>query len=261
MPDAKLRVESMLGGTIVRMHLDAPKANILDARMYTELRSAFLAAGQRRGLRAVVLGAEGPHFSFGASIEEHLPDHIETSLRQLREVLDAMTALRAPTIAAIHGQCLGGGFELALGCDLVIAEADAQLGCPEIKLGVFAPAASVLLPLRVGEGPACDLLLTGRSCSAEEVMRFGLVNRVAAHGKLEEALQSWLREDFLPRSPAALRHAALMARRARRRAIVDELPMVERHYLHELLRESDANEGIRAFLEKRAPRWSEEAGE
>jgi cyclohexa-1,5-dienecarbonyl-CoA hydratase len=258
MTESRVDIRSLLGGTVVRIHLNAPKANILDTHMYADLVHAFKGVRQRRGLRALVLGAEGPHFSFGASIEEHLPDRIETSLRQLREVLDAITAVHAPTIAAVRGRCLGGGFELALACDLLMAEADAELGCPEIKLGVFAPAASVLLPLRVGDGHACDLLLTGRSVKGADAAQSGLVNRVAEPGRLDEALHDWLQQDFLVRSPAGLRHAALIARRARRRAVREDLPAVELHYLQELLEEPDANEGIRAFLEKRAPHWQEE---
>ena len=255
MSTSKVVVAPILDGRVIRVHLNAPEPNILDTRMNADLLRAFEAVSRDGGVRAVVLGAEGPHFSYGASIQEHLPDAIATALQQLRQVLECLAALPVPTIAAIRGRCLGGGLELVLGCDLVIAEADAEIGCPEIKLGVFAPAASVLLPLRIGEGPACDLLLTGRSASGEEAARFGLVNRVAPPGGLEPALQEWLHAEFLPRSPAALRHAALVARRGRRRAIVEDLPTVEHHYLHQLMREPGATEGIRAFLEKRAPRW------
>ncbi len=155
----------------------------------------------------------------------------------------------------MRGHCLGGGFELALACDLILAEETAHLGCPEIKLAVFPPAASALLPARIGAGPAAELLLTGRSWTGIEAERHGLVTRTALEGALADELEAWLEVAFLPLSPAALRHAVGASRRAARRALADELPELERRYLEELMREPDAVEGLRAFLDKRPPRW------
>src|SRR5208337_480613 len=109
----------------------------------------------------------------------------------------------APTIAAVRGQCLGGGLELALACDLVLAEETAQLGCPEIQLGVFPPAASALLPVRIGAGPAARLVLSGASVKGTDAAAIGLVNRTTAPGQLEAALADWLAAEFLPRSATA----------------------------------------------------------
>jgi cyclohexa-1,5-dienecarbonyl-CoA hydratase len=161
----------------------------------------------------------------------------------------------APTIAAVNGQCLGGGLELALACDLILAEETAQLGCPEIQLGVFPPAASALLPIRIGAGPAATLVLRGACVTGTAAAAIGLVNRTAAPDQLEAVLACWLAAEFLPRSAAALHYAARAVRRPLVRALEEDLPAIELMYLQELMGESNAVEGIRAFLEKRPPRW------
>jgi len=242
-------------GRTARLTLAAPKANILDRAMMAELEEACDQLDPLTDLRAIVLDAEGPNFSYGASIQEHLPDQIGLALEQLGRLLRRVVGLPAPTIGAVRGQCLGGGFELVLACDLLLAEETAQLGCPEIKLGVFPPAATALLPLRVGANRAAELVLTGASWSGREAAAAGLVTRLAPEGELDTALAAWLEKDFLPRSPAALRHAARALRGGVRRALEENLPELERRYLHELMAEPDATEGIRAYLEKRPARW------
>ena len=252
--DLKATIDWQFEGRVARIALAAPKANIVDRAMIASLDACFTEAAKREP-HAIVLAAEGPHFSFGASIEEHLPDQIAGALERLGNLLRRMAQLPAPTIAAVRGQCLGGGFELILGCDLIIAEEGAQLGVPEIKLGVFPPAASALLPVRIGAAQAAALTLTGTSWSAAEAKQRGLVARVAANGSLETELRSWLESDFVKRSPAGLRYATYAIRRPIVRALEEELPEIDRVYLDRLMRAKNADEGIRAFLEKREPKW------
>jgi cyclohexa-1,5-dienecarbonyl-CoA hydratase len=173
----------------------------------------------------------------------------------LRQLLVLVAEAPAPTIAAVRGQCLGGGFELVLACDLVFAEETAKFGCPEIKLGVFPPAASALLPVRVGSGWASNMVLTGDTWTGAGAAGTGLVSRLAAAGELDMKVEDWLQSDFLPRSAAALHHAARAVRAPILSALEKDLPRLERIYLDELMVEPDAVEGIRAFLEKRSPVW------
>jgi cyclohexa-1,5-dienecarbonyl-CoA hydratase len=250
------RLEYLHEGRVARIVLAAPKANILDRGMVATLDRYVRSLLSRADLHAIVFSADGPHFSFGASVEEHLPDQIAGTLDALHGLLRAITDLPAPTIAAIRGQCLGGGLELALACDLLMAEPSARLGCPEIKLGVFPPAASALLPARIGSSRAAGMVLSGESMSGRDAAGAGLVARVAPDGGLEADLEVWLAEAFVPRSPAALRFAAQAVRQAIRRAMLDDLPVLERLYLDQLMEQADAVEGIRAFLERRQPRWS-----
>ena len=252
----KARLEFLYDGKVARVILAAPKANILDKTMVEELDAIFAQLEPNRDLCAIVIAADGPHFSFGASVEEHLPGQIEGALARLGSLLRRIAASPAPVIASVRGQCLGGGFELVLACDLIIAEESAQFGAPEIKLGVFPPAASALLPVRIGTAGAAALTLTGRSWSAIGAKQQGLVTRLSSDGLLDATLTEWLEEDFLPRSPAALRHATRATRMAVVHALNDHLPEMDRLYLEELMSEPDAVEGIRAFMEKREPKWS-----
>jgi len=255
MDSSRARLEVSHDGQVATAVLAAPKANILDRGMLRDLGSILKGAISRLNPKVIVIRGEGPSFSFGASVSEHLPDQIEPTLNELRELLIAVAKVPAPTIAAVRGHCLGGGFELALACDLIAAEETAQFGCPEIKLGVFPPAASALLPVKAGSGWASKIVLTGSTYSGKDLAVAGVVSRLATAGDLDGELERWLESDFLPRSAAALRHAAAATRLPVLRALERDLPLLEKIYLEELMREPDAVEGIRAFMEKREPRW------
>src|SRR5512132_958577 len=169
-------------GALLRLTLARPKANLVDAAMIAALHGAFVAyrgSTEMSGLRGVLLDAEGPHFSFGASVEEHLPDRCAAMLSALHALILAMLEFPAPILTVVRGQCLGGGLELALAGGPIFAAPDAEFGQPEMKLGVFAPAASVLLPWRMSQPAAEDLLLSGRSIAADEARAIGLVREVA----------------------------------------------------------------------------------
>jgi len=242
-------------GQVARVTLAAPKANIIDQAMMTALATAFDDLRNRPPLKVVILTAEGPHFSFGASVQEHLPEQVRSMLSRFGRLLDQMLDLPAVTVAAVRGQCLGGGFELALACDFIVAEEGAAFACPEIKLAVFPPAAAVLLPVRIGASRATELVLTGAAWNAAQATEAGLTVRTAPPGQLEVTAETWIRDHFLTLSPVALRYAVRAARLPLRRALREDLPQVERMYLDELMAEADAVEGLRAFMEKRPPRW------
>jgi len=240
---------------VARIVMSAPKANILDRAMISDL-SALFDLCLAHELNVIVLTCDGPSFSYGASVEEHLPDKIENTLTHLHGLLRQVVNMPAPVVCAVRGQCLGGGLELALACDLIFASSTAQFGCPEVKLGVFAPAASALLPHRIGVSRSTQMLLSGNSITAEEAKSNGLVAHVVPDNKFEEQLEDWIVQDFLPRSPSALRYASAAARANIRAALHHELSHLEELYLRGLMSHPDAEEGIRSFLEKRKPRWS-----
>ncbi len=252
----RARLELSHEGQIATVVLAAPNANILDREMMRELYWILNGLISRLSPKVIVITGEGPNFSYGASVREHLPVEIELTLKQLHELLIAVAKAPAPTIAAVRGHCLGGGFELTLACDLIAAEETAQFSCPEIRLAVFPPAASALLPVRAGSGWASKIVLTGNTYSGKDLAAAGVVSRLAAAGELDGELERWLESDFLPRSAAALRHAAAAARLQVLRALEQDLPLLENIYLDQLMREPDAVEGIHAFLEKREPQWS-----
>lgn len=241
-------------GTLLRLTLNRPKGNVLDGEMIKVLRAEVAQAASWVPVRTLLITGEGRHFSFGASVEEHRPEQVQEMLGQFhalfREVLDSGLV----ALAAVRGQCLGGGLELAAFCQRLFASPDARLGQPEIKLGVFAPVASVLLPHRIGQANADDLLLSGRSVTAEEGLALGLVDEVS-EDPVEAAL-AWHRTHLSGLSAASVRHASRAARFRLRRAMLDDLAAVEGAYLSELMATHDAPEGIASFLEKRDPLWT-----
>ena len=240
-------------GRLLRLRLDRPKANIVDAAMIAGLDAGLAAHHDRPELTAVLLDAEGPHFSFGASVEEHLPRDCAAMLDALHRLIRHMAGYPVPILVAIRGQCLGGGLEVAAAGHLLFAAPDARLGQPEIKIGVFAPAASCLLPERIGLARAEDLLFSGRSLDAGEALTAGLVREIADDPAVAALL--YFDEHLAPLSASSLRHAVRAAhddfadRLARRLAVVEEL------YLKGLMATHDAVEGLEAFIEKRAPKW------
>ena len=242
-------------GALLRLRLSRPKANIVDAAMIAALRAALGEHLPSPRLRAVLLDAEGPHFSFGASVEEHLPDSCAQMLRDLHALVLQMLDSPVPILVAVRGQCLGGGLEVAAAGHLIFAAPGATLGQPEMKLGVFAPAASCLLPERIGQSRAEDLLLSGRSVDAGEAHRIGLVN-VVADDPAAAAL-AWFGEHLAQKSASSLRFAVRAARAGFRERVAEKLARVERLYLEELMATRDAVEGLTAFVAKRLPDWED----
>jgi cyclohexa-1,5-dienecarbonyl-CoA hydratase len=248
-----LKVALERDGALLHLTLARPKANICDAQMIEALQAALDAHAGHAALRGVLLDAEGPHFSFGASVEEHLAERCAGMLASLHALILALAGCRVPVLVAVRGQCLGGGLEIALAGGPIFAAPNAQFGQPEIKLGVFAPAASCLLPWRVSAVAAEDLLCSGRSIDAAQALAIGLV-QMLADDPVAAAL-AYFDEHLAPRSAAALAHAMQAVRAPRLAALRDELARVERLYLQSLMKTRDANEGLAAFLAKRSPTW------
>lgn len=240
-------------GALARLRLARPKANIVDAQMIAALDGALVAYGSQNKLRGVLLDAEGPNFSFGASVEEHLPGQCAQMLAALHALILSMLEFPVPILVAVRGQCLGGGLEVALAGSLIFAAPDAQFGQPEIKLGVFAPAASCLLPYRVNRPAAEDLLFSGRSIDARQALALGLVHTVFEDP--ERAALAYFEQHLLGKSAAALACAVAAARGGLLREVRQRLTEVERLYLERLMQTRDANEGLTAFLAKRKPEW------
>jgi cyclohexa-1,5-dienecarbonyl-CoA hydratase len=250
-----LHVELEKDGALLRLRLSRPKANIVDAAMIAALRAALRDHLPGARLRAVLLEAEGPHFSFGASVEEHLPGTCAEMLRELHALILQLVASTAPVLAAVRGQCLGGGLELAAAGHLIFAAPGAMFGQPEIRLGVFAPAASCLLPERICPSRAADLLFSGRSIGAEEAHRIGLVDALADDPSV--AALAYFEEHLAPRSASSLRIAVHAARFDFVARVRRKLAEVERLYLKELMATHDAVEGLTAFIAKRPPVWED----
>jgi cyclohexa-1,5-dienecarbonyl-CoA hydratase len=249
-------VTSTAENGIARVTLSNPPLNIMTRELAGELRETLRALADDRSLRVVVLGAEGKHFSAGADVAEHLPPAWTAMVPEFLETVTSLLAFPLPIIAAVRGRCLGGASELVQAADLVVAGESAVFGQPEIVLGVIPPAACALLPGRIGPARAAEIVFTGDPMSAAQALAAGLVTRVVPDDAVDaEALA--LAARIARHSAAALRVAKRSLRPpARERAESDALSAAGRRYARDLMRTSDATEGLTAFLEKRTPVWT-----
>ena len=250
----KIRSIAELEGAALRIVLNQPKANILDRAMLSAIAEA-LRADVAPKTRLIVFEGEGRHFSFGASVEEHQASQAAAMLETFHGLFRQLAELAVPTCAVVRGQCLGGGLELASWCTWIVATEDARFGQPEIRLAVFPPMASLLLPWRAGGQVALDLCVGGESITAQQAAQAGLINAAV------DDPDSWWRErvqqQLSKTSASSLRFAERAARRSLMRRMDQDLPWLERLYLDELMATRDANEGITAFLERRPAAFSD----
>ena len=240
---------------LARLTLDRPPLNVLTTAMMRELAEALRGVAGSADVRVVRLDAAGKHFGAGVDVADHEGEKLAPMMDALAELFAAFERVPQPIVAVVQGVCLGGALEVVAACDLVVASDDASFGQPEIKLGVFAPPASVLLPRLVGERVARGLLLTGEPISAADARSWGLVHAVVPRERLAEASAAWIGK-LLALSGAALRQAKRAIGASAGLPLRDAHERVHRIYLEELMATSDAAEGLRAFVEKRPPVWT-----
>ena len=252
----KIKVEFLYNDAVARVVLDDGKANILDGIMMGEITEFLRSLKDKKEIKLVTFEGEGNNFSYGASVAEHTKEKAAEMLEGFHQMFFALIDLHIPTLAKLSGQCLGGGFELPLACNFIFADKSARIGQPEIVLGVFAPPASVILPLKVGNARADELLITGRIISADEAKSMGLVNEVFEDkAAMDAATDEWIRKNILGKSASSLRYATRAARASFDFFMLKYLPLFADMYVKELMETHDANEGINSFLEKRKPVW------
>lgn len=256
MSDTPLKVTLDRDGKLLRLRLNSPKANIVDAAMIGALTKALADHAKERHLHAVLLEHEGPHFSFGASVAEHMPDQCAQMLKSLHALIRAMVAYPVPILVAVKGQCLGGGLEVAMGGHLLFVTPDARLGQPEVQLAVFAPAASCLLPERMPRAVAEDMLYSGRSITGAEAAQYGFAN--AAAEDPEAAALAYFDATLAKHSASTIRFAVQAARQDMVERVNKRIDYVEELYLKGLMATKDAVEGLTAFIEKRPARWEDQ---
>ena len=236
-----------------RITLNDPPLNILDVAMLEELRDAIGRVSNDR--HALVIDAAGEKaFSAGASVQDHLGDRVATMLSQFHDCFRALARLDLVTVAFVRGAALGGGCELALGCDFVLASERSRFSQPEINLGVFPPVAAYQLSRQLSPRKGLELLLTGEPIDAAAAERLGIVNAVFTSSEFDTRAEEWLARLYR-QSASSVRMAKKAFRLAQAADFEDRLARVERLYLEELMKTDDANEGLNAFLEKRKPEW------
>lgn len=241
-------------GEVARIALDQPPLNIMDIPMLAELHSALTRVHSDRVAKILVIEHRGKAFSAGVSIQDHTPDKVPEMIEKFHGVFRLLNSLAPPTIAVVDGMALGGGCELAVFCDMVIASDRATFGQPEIKVGVFPPVAAVIFPHLVGRNRALEFLLTGDVVQAAEAERIGLINKVFSTEEFRQRADEFIGK-LTSLSAPVLKLTKRAVDRALHADVGDGLGSAEELYLGELMQTEDAHEGLNAYLEKRKPVW------
>ena len=256
MADPYQNISFNLDDRVAVITFDRPPLNVLNISMMREIGNVLSECGRKNELVAIVFKAakDSRAFSAGVAVEEHVAETVYQMLDSFHAIFRALEQMAKPTVAVVDGSAIGGGCELVAACDIVIASDRARFGQPEIKLGVFPPVASILLPLVVGEKRARELILTGELIDASEAAQLRLVNHVVPVAQLEQKTTEILAK-LRELSGSTLAYARKALDLGRGRSLDEALSESENLYLNELMKSSDALEGIKAFMEKRKPIW------
>jgi cyclohexa-1,5-dienecarbonyl-CoA hydratase len=240
---------------VLRITWDRPPLNVLDIAILGELDRVLTDCAIAPGVDVVVLQGAGERaFSAGVDIRDHTREKVPEMLDTVHGVVRKLLALPQVTIAAVRGACLGGGCEVASSCDLIVASEGSSFATPEIHVGCYPPVALARFSSLIGYHRAAEMILTGRRFSAPEALSIGLINRVVADHELDGGLEALLNE-LLGKSGAVLRLALKGLRELSLRDFNQALKRSEEIYCRELLQTRDVEEGVKAFLEKRQPKW------
>lgn len=238
-------------GTIT---LNRPPVNILNIAMMEEINHCLESWQGQKDLKVVLFNAKGKCFSAGVDVGEHMGDLAPKMIGAFHKMFRLMDSLGVMTVASIFSSCLGGGCELAVFCDLVIAAQNSKIGQPEIQVGVFPPIAAYIMPRIIGRKDALELILSGKIISAAEANQMGLINKVVPEQELETETAIFIKP-YLKLSAEVLRKTKKAITAGLRDDLEPALSAIEDIYLNELMKTADAQEGLKAFLEKRKPTW------
>src|SRR6202142_436508 len=248
------RITLEMQSPVARIVLNNPPVNVIDIPMMEELAAALTEIDSHPEIAILVVSGSGKGFSAGVDVGAHTPDKVHEMLAKFHGVIHTLINSRKVSIASVHGNCLGGGAELAAVCDLVYTSESAVWGFPEINLGCYPPVAATMLSALVGQKHAAELILTGRSISGRETASIGLANRGVPEAEVESTVQESV-DRLVKLSPVALAMAKKAIYVWDAMHFHKGLARAEQIYLDELMRTEDAREGIAAFLEKREPVW------
>ena len=250
-----IQTESKEG--VAFLTLSRAPLNWLNIEMMDEVGAYLEGLLKEKALKVLVIQAAGKAFSVGAEVADHVGDLGPKMIAAFHKMFCLMDRLGVPSIAVVNGAALGGGCELALYCDMVVATEKAKFGQPEIQVGVFPPIAALILPRIMGRKKAMELILAGETISAQEALSLGLVNKVVPEASLGQEVEAFVGK-FTKLSGVVLK----LAKEAVLAGLNDDLDKglrnIEQIYLDKLMKTHDATEGLQSFLEKRKPAWKNE---
>ena len=232
-------IRSELADGVGTIRLNRPPVNILNIEMMEEINQALGDFKKEEGLKVLLFRAEGKAFSAGVDVGEHMGDMVKRMIETFHGMFRLMDELQPPSIAVVNGPALGGGCELALYCDMVLATEKSTFGQPEIMVGVFPPIAALILPRIIGRKKAMELILSGKTIGAREALEMGLINRIVAEDALEEEVKGFV-DEFARHSAAVLRLTKKAAIEGLCDDVEEGLRRIERIYLEELMKTGDA---------------------
>ena len=236
--------------------LNRAPLNVLNIEMMEEINIYFEGLMKEKTLKLLVIQAMGKAFSAGVDVGEHLGDLVYKMIEVFHKIFRLMDGLKVPSIAVVNGSALGGGCELALYCDMVIATEKAKFGQPEIQVGVFPPIAALIFPRMIGRKKALELILSGDIIGAQEALSLGLINKIVPEASLTEEVNGFI-EKFKKLSGIVLK----LTKEATLAGLNDDmdkgLQAIEKIYLDRLMKTNDAIEGLKAFIDKRKPTWKD----
>jgi len=243
-------------GALAKLVIDRPPVNVLDVATMKAVSECLDAVARDRTIKVLAITGAGKAFAAGVDVADHTEERVECMLRTFHRMVDRIRTVKIPVVALVQGAAMGGGFELALACDVLLARSDAKLGLPEIKLGVFPPVAAALLPRIVGRQRALDLILRGCTFSGDEAHRLGLVTHAWPADDYCTGVAAYLR-DLMELSGPALRLAKRAVDVGLEVPFHEALCRAEEIYRRDVMALEDAREGLAAFIEKRSPVWTE----
>jgi cyclohexa-1,5-dienecarbonyl-CoA hydratase len=242
-------------GETASLTINRPPVNILDIATMEEINDALEQLIDNSDIKVLVISGAGEKaFSAGVDVSDHTEDKVDKMLEVFHDIFKKMSNLDQVTVAAIKGLTLGGGCEVAIFCDTIIAADNVKIGQPEIKLAVFPPIALLVFPRLVGLKRASELLLSGKVIDANEAERIGLINKVVPLESFEAEVQEFI-QPFLELSAVGIKYSKKGINLGLETNFADGLDRIEKIYKDELMASEDAHEGLKSFLEKRKPVW------
>ena len=241
-------------GECVSMVLNRPPLNVMNIAMMKEMNTAFEQLLHHPQAKILLIESEGKAFSAGVDVADHIAERIDEMMHEFHRIFELINRFTIPVIAVVDGAALGGGCELAVFCDMIVASERAKFGQPEIKVGVFPPVAAVIFPRLIGRNRTVEWLMNGETISAREAEVIGLVNKVFPVEGFADNVRMFVSK-FTAQSKVIIEMTKKVVDSTLRRPVMEALAEAERLYLNEMMKTEDANEGLRAFLEKRRPMW------
>ena len=239
---------------VARITLNHPDKNVLTVAMMVEMAEAIESLNGRGDVKAIMLDSSQKAFSYGISLEDSKPDRVFQTLDAFNRVFQALMEVSKPLIVVVNGPAIGAGCELVAFGDMVIATTNARFAQPEVTLGVFPPFAAVMLPALIGPKKTYELILTGRSIDAQEALQLGFVNRVVSEAELGKTMAEVLARIGQFSGPV-LEMTKKVISSTLGVPLAEAMKMSHDVYLNQLMALEDAQEGLRAVLEKRKPVW------